>query len=148
VKGEAMAGSLILDFDALEIDVMDNGVARKETIPLSGIDLIEFIRWRGTERRKHEFTFYPLQTRIRMADKKVYECGRNIQKLNKILFKNFKGNRFVYAYFYDYRKNDVWKNSGEPDIRYPETNPPAGTLLRITFSRTENKNWLERLLYK
>jgi hypothetical protein len=127
---------------------MDNGVARKETIPLAGIDVIEFIRWRGTERRKHEFAFYPSLTRIRMGDKKVYECGRNIPKLNKLLFKNFKGNRFMYAYFYDHRKDDRWKNSGEPDMRYPETTPPSGTLLRIIFTKTGEKNILEKLLFK
>jgi len=148
VKGEAMTGSLILDFDALEINVMDNGAARKESIPVVNIDSIQFIQWHGTERRKNEFAFYPSQTRIIIKDKKVYTCGRNIPKLNKLLFKNFTGSRFLFSNFYDYRKKNMWKNSGEADMRYPETNPPAGTLLRIIFSKTENKNWLERLLLK
>jgi hypothetical protein len=143
MKGEPMEGSLILDFDLLDIEV---GTARKESIPLAGIDSIEFIQWRGTERRKNEFAFYPCQTRIIMKDKKVYVSDRNIPKLNRLMFKNVKGNRFMYSYFYDYRKNNAWKNSGETDMRYPETNPPPGTLVRIIFLKTENKNWLERLL--
>jgi hypothetical protein len=148
VKGEAMTGSLIPDFDVLEIDVMDNGTARKESIPLVSIDTIEFTHWHGTELRKNEFAFYPSQTRITMKDKKAYVCGRNIAKLNKLLFKDFRGNRFVFSYFYDYRKNNVWKNSGEAEMRYPETNPPVGTLLRIMFMKMEEKNILERLLFK
>jgi len=147
-KGDAMAGSIILNFDVLEIDIMDNGIEQKKAIPLEGIDSIDFVRWRGTERRKNEFVFYPSQTRITMVDKKIYECGRNIPLLNRLLFKNFKGNHFMYAYFYDYRKNNVWKNSGEPDMRYPEINPPAGTLLRIIFTKTGEKNILEKLLLK
>jgi hypothetical protein len=81
-----------------------------------------------------------------MKDKKVYVSDGNIPKLNRLMFKNVKGNRFIYSYFYDYRKNNAWKNSGEADMRYPETNPPPGTLVRIIFLKTENKNWLERLL--
>ena len=146
MKGEPMEGSLILDFGLLDIEVMDGGAARKESIPIAGIDSIEFIQWHGTERRKNEFAFYPARTRIIMKDKKEYMCGRNIPKLNKLMFKNVKGSRFIFSYFYDYRKEGVWKNSGEADMRYPETNPPAGTLLRITFTKTGEMNLLERLL--
>jgi hypothetical protein len=146
MKGEPMEGSLILDFDLLDIEVMDGGAARKESIPLAGIDSIEFIQWRGSERRKNEFAFYPIQTRIIMKDKKVYICGRNIPKLNRLMIKSAKGSRIMFSYFYDYRKNNAWKNSGEADMSYPETHPSPGTLVRIIFSKTENKNWLERLL--
>jgi hypothetical protein len=145
MMGEPVAGSLILDFDALDVEVVDGGAARRESIPLAGIDSIEFLQWQGTERRKNEFAFYPSRTRIIMKDKKAYICERNIPKLNRLKFKNVGGSRFIFSYFYDYRKNNAWKNSGEADMRYPETNPPPGTLLRITFTKTEFKNPLEML---
>jgi len=146
MKREPMEGSLVLDFDSLDIEVMDGGAARRESIPLADINSIEFIQWHGTERRKNEFSFYPSQTRIIMKDKKVYTCERNIPKLNRLAFKNVRGSRFIFSYFYDYRKNNAWKNSGEANMRYPETNPPPGTVLRISFHQTEEKNLLERLL--
>jgi hypothetical protein len=145
MKVGPMEGSLMLDFDALDIEVMDGGAARRESIPLAGIDSIAFMQWHGTERRKNEFAFYPSRTRIIMKDKKVYICERNIPRLNRLAFKNAGGSRFIFSYFYDYRKNNAWKNSGEADMRYPETNPPPGTLLSIKFKK-EEKSLLERLL--
>lgn len=146
VKGEPKDGLLILDFDQLEIEVMYAGAVRKESIPVASIYSIEFIQWHGTERRKNEFAFYPVRTRVILKDKKEHIREGNIPELNKLMLKTARGNRSLFAYFYDYRKNNVWLNSGVADMRYPETNPPAGTLLRITFHRTEEKNWLERLL--
>lgn len=148
VRGDAMTGSLIINFNVLEIDIMDNGSVQKKAISLADIDSIEFIRWHGIERGKNEFAFFPSRMRVVTADKKIYECCRYTPQMNRLLFKNFKGNRFIYSYFYDYRKNNTWKNSGESDMRYPETNPPAGTLLRIMFTKAEQKNLLEKLFLK
>jgi hypothetical protein len=148
VKGESMTGSIIIKSETLEIEIDENGASVKKALPLAAIDTIEFSRWRGMQRRKNEFAFYPSLTKITMTDKKIYECARAIPALNRLLFKNYRGKRFLYAYFYDYRVKDRWKNSGEQDLRYPETNPLAGTLLKITFARAETKNPLEQLLFR
>jgi hypothetical protein len=148
VKGDAMTGSFMIQSDTIVIEIGENGASVKKSLTLAAIDSIEFTRWRGIQRRKNEYVFYPSLTKITMADKKIYECARAVPALNRVLFKNFRGKRYLYAYFYDYRVKDKWKNSGESDLRYPETNPAAGTLVRITFSRAETKNPLEMLLFR
>ena len=144
-KGESMTGSLLLSFDAIEVDTAEEGPERKKSIPLASIKTIEFTQWRGTLRRKNEYAFYPARVKITLRDGKAYQCTRVAPALNRVLFKDYRGKRVLYAYFFDYRDGTTWKNSGETEMKYPETNPFAGTVVRIDFTAAEMRNPLEFL---
>jgi hypothetical protein len=145
--GVTSTGSLSLPFASIEVEGMENGASRKTVLPLDRIDSIEFTLWQGRERRKNEFAFHPVRARIVLTDKKTIESTRNISALNRVMFRGQKGARQLYSFFYDYRKNGAWKNSGKADMAYPETNPLAGTLVKISFQRQDTFNPLE-ILFK
>lgn len=143
--GEKMTGVLVITFDSLEIETAEAGGSRVTAVPLGAIDSIEFIRWAGKELRKNEFAFYHAAARITLTDKKVIESVRNIPALNRLVFKDAKGSRRLYSFFYDYRKDGTWKNSGKADIAYPETNPHGDALVRIMFLKKEEVNPLDTI---
>jgi len=134
-RGEKKSGSLVLTFDSIDVNVSDTGANEIRKISLSSIDSIEFIRWKGTEVRKNVFMFHPSQINILLSDKKTLECRSNIKQFNKISFRDGKRIHIAYAYFFDYRENNVWRNSGQADMLYPETNPHENTVVRIIFNR-------------
>jgi hypothetical protein len=144
-KGSALTGSLILKFDAIEIETAGEGHERTKSISLSSVESIEFMRWRGALRRKNEYAFYPALAKITLRDKKTYECLRITPAFGRLMLKNHAGSRFIYVYFFDYRNGKTWKNSGETGMNFPETNPLAGTVVRIDFTAAEMKNPLEML---
>ncbi|OHD66339.1 MAG: hypothetical protein A2176_07595 [Spirochaetes bacterium RBG_13_51_14] len=146
--GERLSGSLLVPFNSLEIEFNEDGKSRIRNVELSGIESIEFTRWRGIERRKNEFAFYPVRARITLSDKKIIECGRNIPQLNKMFFHDSRVTSSIYSYFYDYRKDNVWLTSGHTEIDYPETNPNGNTVVRIIFNRIENANPFEWLFFR
>jgi hypothetical protein len=134
-KGEMKSGSLMLTFDSIDVNISDTGANEIRKISLSSIDSIEFIRWKGTEVRKNAFVFYPSQINILLSDKKTIECFSNIKQLNKLGLRDGKRIHNAYAYFFDYREKNVWRNSGQADMLFPETNPHENTVVRITFNR-------------
>ncbi|MBN2161124.1 MAG: hypothetical protein JW807_17185 [Spirochaetes bacterium] len=145
-RGDTVTGVLVVPFDSLDIEAAGDGPKGAVTVRVADIDSIEFTRWAGKERRKNEFAFYHSAARITLKDKQVIECGRNIPALDRLVFRDEKRSRSLYSYFYDYLKNGAWKNSGETDIAYPETNPHADTLVRIIFLRKKTVNPLETIL--
>ncbi len=145
-RGDKRTGSLVVKFGSLEVETMEGGARRKTAVAIADIESIEFTRWRGTERRKHEFTFYPSDMKIILRDKKMLLCTGGAALLNRLAFRSGGESRFIYSYFYDYWKNNAWRNSGQSDRNYPETNPFGDTLVKILFLREEMKNPLEKLL--
>lgn len=144
-KGEPMTGSLLLPFDTIEAETAEKGPEGKKSFPLASIKTLEFTRWRGTLRRKNEYAFYPVLMKITLRDGKAYQCSRVTPALNRLLFKDYRGRRVLYAYFFDYRDGKKWKNSGEADMAYPDTSPAAGTVVRIEFAAAGMKGPLDWL---
>lgn len=145
-RGDKKTGSLTVKFGSIEIETAEEGARRKMAVAVADIETIEFTRWRGVERRKNEFAFYPSETKIILRDKKTLVCAGSIPLLNRLAFTYGGESRFIYSFFYDYRKHDAWKNSGQTGREYPETNPFGDTLVKIIFIREELKNPLEKLL--
>ncbi len=145
-RGDSRTGSMALQFGSIEVHAAEEGTFRKRTVPFGEIESIEFTRWRGTERRKNEFTFRHWEVNIVLRDKKALRCRGTIPVLDRIHFRDSRGRRAVYSFFYDYWKDGVWKNSGKSDRSYPETNPLGDTLVKIIFIKEEMKNFLEKLL--
>ncbi len=144
-RGDKKTGTLTVKFGSIEVSADEGGTLRKMSLPIAAIDSIEFTRWRGVERRKNEFAFYPAGMKITMLNKKVLLCNGGVSLLNRLAFRDSGGSRFVFAYFYDYWKNGAWRNSGQSDRSYPETNAPGDTLVKIIFLTEEMKNPLEKL---
>ncbi len=134
-RGDKRSGLLALKTDFIAIDVSDHGSIEKRKGNISSIDSIEFNKWKGTEIRGNEFLFYPAQIKIVFADKKIIECRSDIKILNRLTLIDGKNSVSLYTYFYDYRENNAWRNTGQPDMSYPETNPHEDTVVRIVFSR-------------
>ncbi len=145
-RGDKKTGTLVVKFGTIEIETMEEGARRKMAVAIADIETIEFIRWRGVERRKNEFVFYPSETKIILRDKKALAGTGRIALLNRLAFKYGGESLFIYSYFYDYWKNGTWKNSGQTAREHPETNPIGDTLVKIIFIRDEMKNPLEKLL--
>ena len=145
-RGDKKTGALAVKSGSIEVETVEEGGRRKMTVAIADIETIEFTRWRGVERRKNEFAFYPSETRILLRDKKALVCRGSIPLLNRLAFKYGGESRFIFSYFYDYWKHDAWKNSGQTGREYPETNPSGDTLVKIIFLREEMKNPLEKLL--
>lgn len=145
-RGDKKTGTLTVKFGSMEVSAEEGGAPRKMSLSIADIDSIEFTRWRGVERRKNEFAFYPAGMKITLLNKKVLLCGGGVPLLNRLAFKNGGESRFLYSYFYDYWKNGAWKNSGQSDRSYPETNAPGDTVVKIIFLKEEMKNPLEKLL--
>ena len=146
-QGERVSGFLLAGAAVIEAEVAEKGGITIKSIPLSGIASVEILRWRGKRLRKEEYVFRPAHFRITLADKTVYECSNDIKIFAKMRIRSLKRVRAVYAYYYDYRELNRWKNSGKEDMRYPETNPHGDTAVRILFTHQE-PNLLERLLGK
>lgn len=144
-RGDSRTGSIALAFASIEVHAAEEGAYRKKTVALGEIESIEFTRWRGTERRKNEFAFRHWEMRIVLRDKKDLRCRGNIPALNRLAFRDSRGSRAVYSFFYDYWKNGTWKSSGRSERSYPETNPLGDTLVKIIIIKEEMKNPLEKL---
>ncbi|MBN1495330.1 MAG: hypothetical protein JXA07_01085 [Spirochaetes bacterium] len=144
-KQEPLAGSLLLPFDSIDVEILARTSGRNLSIALASIRTIEYMRWSGTLRRKNEYAFYPALVTITLRDGKAYPCTRVTPALDRLVFQDEGGKRVLYAYFYDYRDGDKWKNSGAADMKYPETNPVVGTIVRIDFTATDMKSPLEML---
>ena len=134
-RGDKRSGLLALKTDFIDIDVSDHGSVEKRKVSIASIDSIEFKKWKGTEGRGNEFLFYPAQIKITLADKKIIECRSDIKILNRLTLIDGKNSVSQYTYFYDYRENNAWRNSGRSDLSYPETNPHEDTVLQIVFFR-------------
>jgi hypothetical protein len=134
-RGDKRSGLLALKTDFIDIDVSDHGSVEKRKVNISSIDSIEFNKWKGAEARENEFLFYPARIKIVFADKKIIECRSDIKILSRLNLIDGKNSVFLYTYFYDYRKNNAWRNTGQADMSYPETNPHEDTVVRIVFSR-------------
>ena len=145
-RGDKKTGTLDVTFGAIDVELVEEGARRKTSVALADIESIEFTRWRGIERRKNEFAFYPCEIRIVLRDRKQLLCAGRIPVLNRLSFRQGGESRFIYSFFYDYLKGGSWKNSGQAGREYPETNPFGDTLVRIIFIREEMKNPLEKLL--
>ncbi|HOT47151.1 MAG TPA: hypothetical protein PLM53_19670 [Spirochaetota bacterium] len=145
-RGDRKTGTLTMKFGSMEVSAEEGGAHRKISIAIAEIDSIEFTRWRGVERRKNEFAFYPAKMKITLLDKRVLMCNGGVSLLHRLPFRDGGGSRFIYAYFYDYWKNGAWKNSGRSDRSYPETTAPGDTVVKIIFLKEEMKNPLEKLL--
>jgi hypothetical protein len=133
--GQRMSGSLLLKFDSIGIDIGKNGSVEKRKIEILRIKRIDFIEWKGKSLGNNGFVFYPSRTRFTLQDGESHVCDHDIGVLNRMLFKDSGGTRAVYTYFYDYRKQGVWENSGRPEIDYPENNPLEDTIVTIIFDR-------------
>lgn len=145
-RGGKRTGTLALKPGKIELEVMENGARRRMSVSLADVESIEFSRWRGTERRKGEFVFHPSEARIVLWNRKVLLCTGGIPLLNRVSFTYRGERRFIYSFFYDYWKNNAWKNSGQRGRDYPETAPFGDTLVKIIFIRGDMINPLERLL--
>lgn len=144
-RGERITGILLTGAAAVDVEVAENGAVVKKSVPLAGIASVEILRWQGKSLRKEEYVFRPAHIRLTMADKTVYECLKDIRIFGTLRVRALNRVRAVYSYFYDYRRDKKWKNSGMEDIRYPETNPHGDTAVQIVFARRDT-NLLERIL--
>ncbi len=145
-RGDSTTGFIDLQSGFIEVQAAEEGTYSKKNVAFGDIQSIEFTRWRGAERRKNEFVFRHWEMRIVLIDKKALQCRGNIPALNRIAFRDSRGGRAVFSFYYDYWKDGAWKNSGRTDRIYPETNPLGDTLVKIIFIKEEMKNPLEKLL--
>ncbi len=134
-RGEKKAGLLALKEDFIDADITERGPSEIRRIKISGIDVIEFIKWKGTAAKGNGFLFYPSEIKITLTDKSALKSRSDIKALNRLVLSEGNKSYIMYSCFYDYRENDIWRNTGEADISYPETNPHGDTVVRIVFSR-------------
>ena len=139
-KGRLLAGAADLD-----VPVLEGNTVRIARIALADIDSIEFLRWRGSEARKNEFSFRPVRARITLRSGSVMESADRIPLLERLSFREGGSVRTVFSIFNDYRKKGRWVNSGATAMDYPETNPHGGTLVRILFERPSTFNPIDML---
>jgi hypothetical protein len=134
-KGQRMSGSLLLKFSTIGVDVGENNPAEKIEIEILHIRRIDFIGWKGKALGNNGFVFYPSRTRFTLHDGESYVCNHDVGEFNRMLFKDSRGTRAMYTYFYDYRKQGVWENSGKTEIDYPPNDPLPDTIVTIIFDR-------------
>jgi hypothetical protein len=132
-RGERIEGELLVSFASLDLPVPGEKHPAKKQVALADISSIEFVRWRGQARNKNEYAFYHSEVRVTLADKTVVLSAMNIRALNRLRVRNGDRVRSLYTYFLDYRDKDAWRNSGQKEMKYPETNPHADTVVSITF---------------
>src|SRR5512145_1344077 len=58
-RGDRKTGALVVKSGSVEVETAEGGSLRRKTLAIADIDSIEITRWRGVERRKNEFAFYP-----------------------------------------------------------------------------------------
>jgi len=107
-------------------------VKREELI--SNISSLEIIKWKGRQLNKKSYIFSPESIRLTLTDGALFKTVGNITELNRIRFKASKKEIYIYTIFYDYRFNDIWKNSNKKDMKYPETNPLPGAVVKIILN--------------
>jgi hypothetical protein len=134
-RGERIEGELQLSFTTLELDVIVDNNPAKKSVPLAEISSIEFVRWQGRKRRNNEYAFYHSEIRVTLVDKTAIQCKKNVRELNRLRLRNGDRTGSLYTYFLDYREKDAWRNSGQKEMNYPETNPHGATVVRINFIR-------------
>lgn len=134
-KGERLEGELMFSSAALDLETIGNNSAGKKSVPIAEISCIEFIRWQGQKRRKNEYAFYHSEIRVTLADKTAIQCKKNVRELNRLRLRNGDRTVSLFTYFFDYRDKDAWRNSGQKEMNYPETNPHGATVVRINLIR-------------
>jgi hypothetical protein len=140
-RGEVLEGVLIVSFTS--VDLPTGGGTR--SVALADLASIEFVRWQGQKRRNNEYAFYPSQVRVTLMDKSVIETS-GIRALGRLRLMTGGRRRTLYSYFFDYREKDAWKNSGQKEMAYPETNPHADTVVKIAFIQGAGQNPLDTII--
>ena len=145
-RGERLEGELLLSFATLDLDTpAGNGPARK-SVPLAEISFIEFVRWQGQKRGKNEYLFNPVRIRVTMTDRTVIESRINTRALYRLRLKTGDRTRTLFPCFFEYREKDAWKNSGEKDVKYPETNPNGETVVKIELIHVSETSPLDAII--
>ncbi len=110
-----------------------NGKPYQNTFPMTNLESIEFLKWKGYRQKDGSFIFYPLSTRVSLKDGSTITCTYYLESLGKLEYRNLTGSTALYAYFYEYRSGGLWQNSKKRELQYPETHPPHGCLKKLIF---------------
>ena len=111
-----------------------DGSPYKKSVAVPAIASIEFLQWKGYRQEdKTTWIFYPIRTKVTLRDGLSFECSYYIEDFGKLGCVDRVGQTTLYAYYYDYRENGVWKNCKRKDKSWPETHQPVRVLKRIIF---------------
>jgi hypothetical protein len=107
-----------------------------KTIDISKIKSIKFLLWKGKQKRKNSYAFYPDKIEIRLFDKTKFISYGNVYLFNKFYFIKKKGKniRKLFSYYYDYLEKGRWVNSNTEEISFVEKNPLKKTVKEIIFT--------------
>ncbi len=118
----------------------------KTSIPLSALREITVKEWNKKNLSRNEYAFYPARYEIvyEMEGKtKQVVVKENLDALNRLTFapegkssggKETKKN-YLYTYFVDYLRGDIWANSGVTNKRLSRVPPPDPVIRKIVFQK-------------
>ncbi len=129
--GASLTAELIMR--AQSVPLCDPTGGSTAYVRLDDIRSLEFLRWKGRQLRRNEYGFYPAAVRVKLKNGNSFECGGTFDSLHRLNVKINTGQRSLYSYYYDYRKNDAWVNSGGRDMGQAEASPLKGTVVKIEF---------------
>ncbi len=144
-RGGRMRGRLTVEAPDLDVPVLHGHVIQTVSVAVVDIASIEFLRWRGRQLRKNEYSFRPVVIRIILRDGREVESAGHVAALERFAFREDDGVRAVFSRFRDYRKSGRWVHSGATAMDYPDTHPHGDALVRIVFETPAPSSPLEML---
>lgn len=144
-RGGRMRGRLTVEAPDLDVPVLRGDVIQTVKVAVADIGSIEFLRWRGRELRKNEYSFRPVVIRIILRDGREVESAGHVAALERFAFREDDAVRTVFSRFRDYRKSGRWVHSGATAMDHPDTHPHGDALVRIVFETPAPSSPLEML---
>lgn len=144
-RGGRMRGRLTVGARDLDVPVLHGDVVQTVKVAVADIGSIEFLRWRGRELRKNEYSFRPVVIRIILRDGRQVETAGHVAALERFTFREDDAVRTVFSRFRDYRKGGRWVHSGATAMDHPDTHPHGDALVRIVFETPAASSPLEML---
>ncbi len=144
-RGGRMRGRLTVGAPDLDVPVLRGDAIQTVKVAVADIGSIEFLRWRGRELRKNEYSFRPVAIRIILRDGREVESAGHVAALERFTFREDDGVRTVFSRFRDYRKRGRWVHSGATAMDHPDTHPHGDALVRIVFETPAASSPLEML---
>lgn len=120
----------------------------KTSIPLSALREVNVKEWTKKNLDKNEFAFYPGRYEIVYEEEgktKTVQVRENMEAFNRLSFvpetKSENGTQktgaknYLYTYYVDYLRGNVWENSGVTNRRYTIPPAPGKVVRRIVFQK-------------
>ncbi len=131
--GGTLDCGLLFPPEYLSIAITTVGERGVRKVPLREIKSIEFSSWRGEAVDVQSFKYCPASITIILKNENRIVSEKQVPELHSFRVMSGKGRKKLFSCFYDYRVKGEWANSREKEMKYPETHPLKGTVVKVLF---------------